>query len=353
MIIQDHISLKPYHTFGINVVARQMASFSDRETLAEILAAVPGSPRLILGGGSNVLFTKDFDGIVLKNQIKGIDVVAEDEDYVYVRAGAGENWHSFVLYCIERNLGGVENLSLIPGCVGASPMQNIGAYGVEVKDVFQDLEAYHTEDGRTERFSLNDCGFGYRESVFKGKYRNRFVILNVTFRLRRKPVFHTKYGAVEQELERMGVKELSIKAISEAVIHIRSTKLPDPGQIGNAGSFFKNPTVGRAQYLQLHEAFPAMPAYPAEALGSPEPTHGPKGSAARGGAMKLAAGWLIEQCGWKGYRKGDAGCHDRQALVLVNYGNATGKEIYDLSGEILRSVQDRFGVTLEREVNII
>lgn len=336
MDIQQHISLKPYHTFGINVTARQMASFPDRETLEELLAAVPGTPRLILGGGSNILFTKDFDGIVLRNEIKGIDVVAEDDDYVYVRAGAGENWHGFVLYCIDRQLAGVENLSLIPGCVGASPMQNIGAYGLEIKEVFQELEAFHLEDGRIERFTLNDCGFGYRESVFKRKYKDQFVILNVTFRLRRKPVFHTTYGAIEQELERMGVRDLSIKAISDAVIHIRSTKLPDPRKIGNAGSFFKNPTVGAEQYKELHEKFPEMPGYPGV-----------------GGAMKLAAGWMIEQCGWKGYRKGDAGCHERQALVLVNYGNATGEEIYDLSEEILRSVQSKFGVSLEREVNII
>jgi UDP-N-acetylmuramate dehydrogenase len=335
MDIRQNISLKPYHTFGINVMARQMASFADREALAEVLEAIPGQPRLILGGGSNVLFTKDFDGIVLSNEVKGLDVEAEDEDYVYVRAGAGENWHGFVLYCIERGQGGVENLSLIPGCVGASPMQNIGAYGVEVKDVFQELEAYHLEDGRVERFTLNDCGFGYRESIFKGKYKNQFVILNVTFRLRRKPVFHTTYGAIEQELERMGVKELSIKAISDAVIHIRSAKLPDPRQIGNAGSFFKNPTVSGELYGRLHETYPNMPAYPVE-----------------GGAMKLAAGWMIEQCGWKGYRKGDAGCHERQALVLVNYGNASGKEIYDLSEDILRSVEQKFDVSLEREVNI-
>lgn len=357
MNIQQNISLKPYHTFGINVMTRQLASFSDKETLEEILEAVPGSPRLILGGGSNVLFTKDFDGIVLKNEVKGLDVIAEDEDYVYVRAGAGENWHGFVEHCIGRNLGGVENLSLIPGCVGASPMQNIGAYGVEVKDVFQDLEAYRLEDGVTERFTLNDCGFGYRESVFKGKFRDQFVILNVTFRLRRKPVFHTTYGAIEQELERMGIKELNIKAVSEAVIHIRSIKLPDPRRIGNAGSFFKNPVVSGERYQALMAAFPGIPGYPAETetAGAEEDTltAGSGGFPAKPAAMKLAAGWMIEQCGWKGYRKGDAGCHDRQALVLVNYGNAAGKEIYDLSEEILQSVQQRFGVVMEREVNII
>lgn len=350
MNIQTNVALKPYHTFGINVTARQMAAFSDKDALAEILEATPGTPRLILGGGSNVLFTRDVDGIVLRNEIKGIDVVDEDDDYIYVRAGAGENWHAFVLDCIAHHRAGIENLSLIPGCVGASPMQNIGAYGVEIKDVFQELEAYHLGDGRVERFSLNDCAFGYRESVFKGKYKDQFVILNVTFRLRRKPVFHTEYGAIAQELERMGVQDLSIKAISDAVIHIRSSKLPDPKEIGNAGSFFKNPTVEGAQYARLREAYPEMPGYPAAGEGGAV-TQG--GTIHSGGAMKLAAGWMIEQCGWKGYRRGDAGVHARQALVLVNYGNATGEEIYDLSDEILRSVQSKFGVSLEREVNII
>ncbi len=326
-------SLKPYNTFGIDVMAREMVSFSSKEVLASVLTA---GPRMILGGGSNVLFTKDFDGVVLRNEVKGIEVITEDQDYVYVRVGAGENWHEFVLYCIGRNLAGIENLSLIPGCVGASPMQNIGAYGVEIKDVFHDLEAYHLDDGAVQRFSLNDCAFGYRESVFKGKYKDQFAILNVTFRLRRVPVFHTTYGAIEQELEHMGIKELSIKAVSDAVIRIRSAKLPDPHKIGNAGSFFKNPVVSGDRYDLLLREYPSMPGYPS-----------PKG------AVKLAAGWMIEQCGWKGRRKGDAGCHEKQALVLVNYGHATGKEIYDLSTEILQSVEQKFGVTLEREVNII
>jgi len=296
----------------------------------------PANP-LILGGGSNVLFTRDIDGFVLKNEVSGIDLVHEDEEYVYIKAGAGENWHAFVLHCLDRGWAGVENLSLIPGSVGAAPMQNIGAYGVEIRDVFQELEAYDLKEQKVYTFSLNDCEFGYRESVFKRKYRDRFVILNVTFRLRREPVFHTSYGAIREELEKMGVSQLSIRAISQAVINIRSSKLPDPKQIGNAGSFFKNPAVSNEKFESLRAEFPAI-------VGYPNP-----GSE----TTKLAAGWLIEQCGWKGFRRGDAGCHARQALVLVNYGGASGQEVYDLSEEILLSVERKFGVRLEREVNII
>jgi UDP-N-acetylmuramate dehydrogenase len=230
----------------------------------------------------------------------------------------------------------VENLSLIPGNVGASPMQNIGAYGVEIKDVFHELKAFHRKEKTNYTFSLKDCDFGYRESVFKRKYKDEFVIINVTYKLRKQPVFNTSYGAIEEELERMKVKELSIIAISNAVINIRSSKLPNPAEIGNAGSFFKNPEISNAQFEILKTQFPAIVGYPL-----------PNGN------VKLAAGWLIEQCGWKGYRKGDAGCHAKQALVLVNYGNANGDEIYNLSEEILQSVKEKFGVILEREVNII
>jgi UDP-N-acetylmuramate dehydrogenase len=262
-------------------------------------------------------------------------VEGEDADYVYVKAGAGENWHGLVTHCIEKGYGGLENLSLIPGCVGASPMQNIGAYGVEIKDVFAGLQAYHIYDKTTVEFLLDDCAFGYRESVFKGKYKGKFVITSVTYRLRKQPVFNTSYGAIEQELQKMGVQQLSVKAISQAVINIRTSKLPDPAVIGNAGSFFKNPQVPQHQFDELKHAYPAVPGYPVE------------------GGVKVAAGWLIEQCGWKGYRQGDAGVHAKQALVLVNYGNAAGQEIYELSGSIIESVQTRFGILLEREVNII
>lgn len=335
MNIIKNFTLKPYNTFGIDALASDFAVFDSPEELTDLLELAGREKVLILGGGSNILLTKNFDGYVLKNEISGIDTIKEDEHHVYVKAGAGENWHKFVMYCIERNLAGVENLSLIPGNVGASPMQNIGAYGVEIKDVFHDLEAYHIKTRKIVTFSNTDCRFGYRESVFKNHYKGEYVILSVTFRLNKIPSYHTSYGAVTEELERMN-RGVSIQTISQAVINIRSSKLPDPVQIGNAGSFFKNPTLPAAAFDQFIKAHPGVPAYPQE-----------------DGTVKIAAGWLIEQCAWKGYRKGDAGCHARQALVLVNYGNASGKEIYDLSEEIKISVSKKFGVDLEREVNII
>ena len=346
-MIQENSSLLSYNTFGIDVTARYFAPFSTIEQLQELLAehtsgsfCHPSSVichPLLLGGGSNILFRENYNGLVLKNELKGIELVREDADYYYVRVNAGENWHGFVQHCIAKDYAGLENLSLIPGCAGASPMQNIGAYGVEVKDVFDSLEALHIETGEIRTFALQDCAFGYRESVFKHQYKNQFIILNVTYRLRKVPVFNTSYGAIEQELEQMGVQELSIQAISNAVIRIRSSKLPDPAQIGNAGSFFKNPTIPVAQYQILQQQYPAMPSYPV----------------ADATLVKIPAGWLIEQCGWKGYRKGDAGCHAKQALVLVNYGHARGQEIYQLSTEIIDSVQEKYGIPLEREVNIL
>jgi len=338
MQIQQNISLRQFNTMGIDARARQFSTFGTLESLQELTALSDDGNlgKLVLGGGSNILLTRDFDGLVMKNELMGIELVRETDTHYYVKAGAGENWNQFVQYSIGRNWAGLENLSLIPGNVGASPMQNIGAYGVEVKDVFEELEAFHLQDKKIVTFTNNDCGFGYRESVFKRRFRDQFVILNVTYRLNKTPKFNTSYGAIEQELERMGVTNLSIRAIADAVIHIRSSKLPDPARIGNAGSFFKNPSIPAAQFEQLKQNFPGMVGYT-----NPD------------GSVKLAAGWLIEQCGWKGFRRGDAGCHEKQALVLVNYGNASGAEIYELSTEILDSVQDRFGVELEREVNII
>lgn len=339
MHISENISLRPFNSFGIDVHARFFAGFSSTAELGELVVAssiAAKYPLLILGGGSNILFTKDFDGWVLKNELKGIELVNEDNDHYYIKARAGENWHRFVLYCIEHNYAGIENLSLIPGNVGASPMQNIGAYGVEIKDVFHELQAFHLETGSIQTFGLNDCGFGYRESVFKKKYKGQFVILNVTFRLKKQPVFNTSYGVIEEELNKMQVHELSIRAISDAVIHIRSSKLPDPSLVGNAGSFFKNPVIPKPQYDELKKSFPSIPGY-----------------VTNNEQVKIAAGWLIEQCGWKGYRKGDAGCYNKQALVLVNYGGAKGSEIFALSTSIIESVATKFNVHLEREVNII
>jgi UDP-N-acetylmuramate dehydrogenase len=344
MNIQHNISLQPYNTMHVNVRAKYFSAFSSADELSELLdlPEMKNEKKMILGGGSNVLFTGDFNGWILKNQVSGLEIVKEDTHHVYVKAGAGENWHAFTQYCIGRNWAGVENLSLIPGNVGAGPMQNIGAYGVEIKDVFEELEAYSLSDKKTHVFSQNDCEFGYRESVFKGKYRNQFIILNVTFRLNKVPKFKTTYGAIEQELQRMGVNELSISAIAQAVINIRQSKLPDPSTIGNAGSFFKNPSVERSVYESLKKEFPAIVGYD-----NPD------------GTVKLAAGWLIEHSGpdatqsWKGYRRGDAGVHAHQALVLVNYGNAKGEEVYALSEEVLQSVKAKYGVLLEREVNLI
>lgn len=335
MQVTDNLSLKLYNTFAIDAKARQFGAFRSTDEVQEFFGRAPKEKFLILGGGSNILLTHDFDGIVLKNELSGIETVHEDLHHVYVKAGAGESWHQFVLYCLERDLAGVENLSLIPGSVGASPMQNIGAYGVEIKDVFHDLEAYHIKSKKVVTFSNTDCAFGYRESVFKNKVKGEYVILNVTYRLNKIPSFNTSYGAISDELARMG-EGVTIQTISRAVINIRSSKLPDPAKIGNAGSFFKNPTLPESEFFKLKAAHPNVPAYPQE-----------------DGTVKIAAGWLIEQCGWKGYRKGDAGCHERQALVLVNYGGASGKEIYALSEEILQSVRAKFGVNLEREVNIV
>lgn len=342
MMIKENFSLKKYNSFGINTRAAYFGTFTNTDELSELLefksngSNISKSSKLILGGGSNILFTNNFEGLVLKNDVPGIEKIKEDDVHVYLKAGAGVNWHSLVLHSIENNWQGLENLSLIPGNTGASPMQNIGAYGVEIKDVFDELEAFHIADKKLVKFKADECEFGYRESVFKRKYKDQFVILNVTFRLNKQPNFNTSYGAIAQELEASGVKELSIQAISRTVINIRSSKLPDPKLMGNAGSFFKNPEVSEILYTSLKEEHPEIVGY-----------HLPNGN------VKLAAGWMIEQAGWKGYRKGDAGCHAKQALVLVNYGNASGDEIFDLSETIIKSVYQKFNVLLEREVNIV
>ncbi|MBS1621287.1 MAG: UDP-N-acetylmuramate dehydrogenase [Bacteroidetes bacterium] len=343
MKIQENISLKPYNTFQMEVKSRYFSVLPDASALEDQEIPSQNLPMMILGGGSNILFTKDYNGWIIRNEIKGIEEINEDNKYVYVKAGAGENWHRFVLYCISRNWAGIENLSLIPGTVGASPIQNIGAYGVELKDVFYCLEAYHRHDRKIVTLTSSDCEFGYRDSIFKKNFKDQFIILNVTLRLYKHPVFHVDYGAIKQELEKMKIDELSIHAISQAVINIRSSKLPDPEQLGNAGSFFKNPLIQKLQYNSLIEKFPELPSYPS-----------------KNEFVKIPAGWLIEHCGpgdgsatWKGFRRADAGCYSQQALVLVNYGKATGSEIFRLSEEISASVKKKFGINLEREVNIV
>lgn len=338
MQILSDISLKPYNTFGIEASAKLFTVLHSAAEAQELLQhpLYKSNRRLILGGGSNILLTRNPDALVIKNNLKGITLVSETDDTVLVKCAAGEVWHDFVMHCIRQGYAGLENLSLIPGNTGASPMQNIGAYGVEIKDTCHEVEALDLETGDLVLFSKADCEFGYRESVFKHRHKDRFMILSVTFRLSKKPVFHTAYGAITQELDKMGVSTLSIAAISQAVINIRSSKLPDPKKIGNSGSFFKNPEVPATVHASLLREFPGLVAYPLD-----------------NGNYKLAAGWLIEQSGLKGYRSGDAGVHALQALVLVNYGKATGQEIYDLSTKVVDTVEQKFGVRLEREVNII
>ena len=335
--MQSNISLKPYNTFGIDVKANRFSAFSNTNELAEALnLRKANEPLLILGGGSNLLLTKDFEGLVLKNEILGFNLIEETEKDVIVEAGAGEVWHTFVSKCLEHNFAGLENLSLIPGSVGASPMQNIGAYGVEIKDVFEYLDAYEISTGEIKRFSKEDCAFGYRESVFKNIYKDQYVICKVAFRLSKNPKINTSYGAIESELQKMEISDPTIHDVSNAVIAIRQSKLPDPALLGNAGSFFKNPVVPESLVEKIKATYPDVPNYPAEI-----------------GKRKLAAGWLIEKAGWKGKTIDTFGVHKLQALVLVNYGGSTGKQVYELSSRIIEDIQSKFGVTLEREVNIL
>lgn len=336
MHIQENISLKSYNTFGMDVSARYYTELDSLASLHEIAEnnSLP-TEKLVLGGGSNILFTKPVDALLIKNCLKGITLVDENDEYVWLKVMAGEVWHGLVLYAIANGWGGLENLSLIPGCVGAAPMQNIGAYGVEVKDTIDEVTAWHWEEKTFISLKNKDCRFGYRDSIFKQELKSKTLITSVTFRLGKCAKLNTGYGAIQQQLEAMGVTEPSIKSISDAVIAIRSSKLPDPKVIGNAGSFFKNPAIPFARFSHLKEHYTTLPSYPVNAT-----------------EVKIPAGWLIEQCGWKGYRNGDAGVHVRQALVLVNYGAATGNEIWNLSGEIVASVKAKFDIELEREVQV-
>lgn len=337
MNVFKNISLKNYNTFDVDVYAKYFAAFHSVNELVDLLDAFPHEQILVIGGGSNILLTQNFEGIVLKNEIKGIENIKEDENHFYVKANSGEIWHDFILYCIKNNFAGVENLSLIPGCVGASPMQNIGAYGVEIKDVFVELQAMHIKEKSIRQFSHIDCAFGYRDSVFKNKLKGQYIILNVTYRLNKKAEINTTYGAINQELERMQIKNPTIKDVSDAVINIRRSKLPDPKVIGNAGSFFKNPVIAVGDFKKIQIQHPEIPFYH---TGNED-------------CIKVPAGWLIEKAGWKGFREKDYGVHNRQALVLVNYGNAKGQEIFDLSQKIIDDIELKYGIHLEREVNII
>lgn len=338
MTIQEKISLKPYNTFGVDVFAKYFAEVNSVEDLKETLKISNSqTPQLFLGGGSNLLLTKDYDGLVIRLNLKGITEEIINENEILVTAKSGENWHQFVMFCLEKNYGGLENLSLIPGNVGTSPMQNIGAYGTEIKDVFESCKVLNLETLELEILNSEQCRFGYRDSIFKQEGRGKFVILEVTFRLTRKiHRIDVAYGAIQSELENMGIINPTIQDVSRAVINIRQSKLPDPKEIGNAGSFFKNPTIPLTQYETLKLKFEDIPGYP------------------NGDFVKVPAGWLIEQCGWKGKQIGNVASHKLQALVIINAtGNATGKEIFDFSTMIIDSVKEKYGIELEREVNII
>ena len=338
MKIQENVSLKPYNTFGFEARARHFVAIESVAQLQELLRDPHWAkvPKWILGGGSNVLLTRDVEALVVRIEIKGIEVVREDGDQVWLRVGAGENWHGFVQHCVANGYGGVENLSLIPGTVGAAPMQNIGAYGVEIKDVFEELEAVEIATAARRTFDAAACAFGYRESVFKRALKDKYLITSVTFRLQKKPVLNVSYGDIQKTLDEMGVQNPSIQDVSQAVIRIRRSKLPDPAEIGNAGSFFKNPEILQAQFDRLKSTFPTLPGYP---LGD--------------GRVKVPAGWLIEQAGWKGHRADAVGVHARQALVLVHHGGGIGQQITDLAEKVQNSVQEKFGIRLTPEVNIV
>ncbi len=337
MHIQQEVSLKAHNTFGIDAKARKFVEVTQLTDLQQLLTQTT-EPILILGGGSNILFTQDFEGLVVKIQLKGIEVIREDEDFVWLKVAAGEVWHELVQYCVEAGYGGIENLSLIPGTVGAAPMQNIGAYGVEIKEVLEQVETVHRGTSKIQVFNHDACHFGYRESVFKNIHKDQYVITGVTLKLSKKPTFNTSYGAIQTTLQvnQVDPNHLSLKAISDAVCQIRNSKLPNPAEIGNAGSFFKNPVIPQAQFAALQQRFPDI-------VGYPLPNE----------QVKVPAGWLIEQSGWKGKRFGNIGVHARQALVLVNYGGGRGHEVLQLSQDIQASVFEKFGIEISPEINIV
>lgn len=333
MEVEHHISLKPWHTFGMDVKAQQYVRISHLHQLAEC-SQIDG-PRYILGGGSNVLPTDDIAGTVLHNALLGIQQINADDQHIWYEVASGEPWHPWVLHTLEAGLSGLENLALIPGTVGAAPIQNIGAYGVEAKDSIIQVTYWDFQTQQLHTLSQEECQFGYRESIFKHALKDKAFITSVTFKLHRTPQLRTSYGAIGQELEKRNILHPTPMDVAQAVMHIRQSKLPDPAQIGNAGSFFKNPTIDKATYELLKQTYSTLPGYDAG------PEH-----------MKIPAGWLIEQTGWKGYRKGDAGVHTQQALVLVNYGQATGHEIDTLANDIVVDIYQKFGILLSREVQV-
>jgi UDP-N-acetylmuramate dehydrogenase len=336
MEISENSSLQNLHSFGCNEKANYFAKIGSMETIEKSIqwAKEKNIPYLILGAGSNILFTKTFEGLVLKMEIMGIKKLKETASEVFLEVGAGENWHHFVIYCVQKGWGGVENLSLIPGTVGAAPIQNIGAYGVEAKDAIASVTAYDTQSAQFITLQNSDCAFAYRTSLFK-KDTSRYIISSVQFVLQKQPIFRTEYGAIKEVLHQKNNKQPSVEAISSAVIQIRSEKLPDPKKLGNAGSFFKNPTITKDLFEVLVAKYPKMIAYPIT-----DDTY------------KIAAGWLIEACGWKGIQKGSVGCYEKQSLVIVHYNNGPGMEIYNFSEEIIQSVLTKFEILLEREVVI-
>ena len=331
---QNNISLLPFNTFGINVKSKTFIGIKTTEDLENVLKQNKEDKLLILGGGSNLLLTEDFDGLTIRMENRGIEIIHEDENWVTVKAAAGENWHDFVLWCLEKDLGGVENLALIPGSVGAAPIQNIGAYGVELKEVFESCEVLNLNTREVENFTKKECDFGYRNSVFKDKLKGQFVVCSVNFKLSKPPhKINTSYRGLS---EKLAGESLSIQNVAQAVIEIRSEKLPNPSLIGNSGSFFKNPVLPSKKLIELQNKYPEIPHYPDQE-----------------GKVKIPAAWLIDTLGFKGYRKNDAGVHQNQALVLVNYGDASGVEIKKLAHEIKSKVMEVFAIDLEFEVNIL
>ena len=335
MTILENISLKKYNTFGVECYAKRFISIDSFYQLQQLVKNE--QDLFLISGGSNMLLTKNIDKLVTLIDIKGISIDRESEDSVHLTVNAGENWHEFVLWCISQDFGGLENLSLIPGNVGTSPIQNIGAYGVEVKDTITKVETIEIKTGKLITFSNAECNFGYRNSIFKNEAKGKYILTSVSFKLtKKKHQLNTSYGAIEMALQEQSAPNPTIKDISDAVIAIRKSKLPDPKEIGNSGSFFKNPVISSEQFLELQLNHPTIPSY---TISETE--------------TKVPAGWLVEQCGFKGKRFGDAGVHEKQALVLVNYGNAKGIEIYNLAKKIQQTVLDTFKIKLEIEVNII